>query len=144
MRRVSLHTRSPDVRLYLGDSLSVSALCCRRVTFLIFAMSSRRPRAEEVRWAEGSPNTPAGDRTYDVVYFTDPPGSQATATLRVDRSQREASCYLLTDQTSSHLRRSRPVPLPTHLAGLCTSLLNDFSNREGKLSTVEHNAQSVA
>jgi len=34
----------------------------------------KRPRAEEVRWAVGSPNTPASDYTYDVVYFTDPPG----------------------------------------------------------------------
>ena len=95
----------------------------------------KRPRAEEVRWAMGSPNTPASDYTYDVVYFTDPPGvagdgdpSGGPFTAR--------GVLLFTNGPDIFTSASiETCTLPTHLAGLCTPILKDFSKREGQLST---------
>jgi len=96
---------------------------------------SRRPQAEEVQWAIGSPNTPASDYTYDLVYFTDPPGVAGDG----DPSGGPFTARgVLLFTNGPDISTSAPLEtctLSTHLAGLCTPILNDFSIREGRLTT---------
>ena len=116
-------TACPLVPSAVEGSLSLYAPC-----------QYTRPPGEEVRWALGSPKTPPSLYTYDIVYFTDPPGvagdgdpSGGPLTAR--------GVLLFTNGPDTFAGASiETCTLPSNLTGLCAPIVNDFANREWYLS----------
>jgi hypothetical protein len=93
-----------------------------------------RPPNEEVRWALGSPSTPLGLYTYDVVYFTDPPGVAGDGAPSGGPLTARGVLLFSNGPDTYPAASIETCTLPSNLAGLCTPILNDFSNREWYVS----------
>jgi hypothetical protein len=91
-----------------------------------------RPPTEEVRWANGSPNTPPGAATNDVVYFTDPPGVVGDGAPSGGPLTARGVLLFVNEQGAA--ASIETCTLPTSMSALCTPILNDFSNREWYVS----------
>jgi hypothetical protein len=94
-----------------------------------------RPPTEEVRWANGSPNTPPGAATNDVVYFADPPGVVGDGAPSGGPLTARGVLLFVNDLGSQGYAASiETCTLSTSMSALCTPILNDFSNREWYVS----------